>query len=92
MLRTNFTFLKRRLENRVPEMESYLNQFLKPEEILRVVMIPDPGTKTDRILRYVSQRNERERESFLKRLIENNYLTEKDLQGSIINYVLVIFL
>lgn len=91
MLRTNFTFLKRRLENRVPEMETYLNQFLKPEEILRVVMIPDPGTKTDRILRYVSQRNERERESFIKRLIEKNYLTEKDLQGSIINYVLVIF-
>lgn len=92
MLRTNFTFLKRRLKNRVPEMETYLNQFLKPDEILRVVMIPDPGTKTDRILRYVSHRNERECESFMKRLIEKKYLTEKDLQGSIINYVLVIFL
>lgn len=73
-------------------METYLNQFLKPEEILRVVIIPDPGRKIDTILRYVSQRNERERESFMKHLIEKNYLTEKDLQGSIINYVLVIFL
>lgn len=55
-------------------------------------MIPDPEIKINMILRYASHRNERERESFMKHLIEQNYFTEKDLQGSIFNYVLVIFL
>lgn len=46
-------------------------------------MIPDPEIKINMILRYASHRNERERESFMKHLIEQNYFTEKDLQGSI---------
>ncbi|CAC5384320.1 unnamed protein product [Mytilus coruscus] len=79
-LRSNFTSLMRRLENRVREMETYLNQFLTIEEILRVGMIDDPRRKINMVLRYVLHRNEKEHESFMRYLIEKRYITEKDLQ------------
>ncbi|XP_052068681.1 uncharacterized protein LOC127707954 [Mytilus californianus] len=79
-LRVNFTSLMRRLENRVSEMEIYLNHFLTIEEILRVGMTDDPRRKINMVLRYALHRNETERESFMKYLIEQRYITEKDLQ------------
>ncbi|VDI77053.1 Hypothetical predicted protein, partial [Mytilus galloprovincialis] len=79
-LRANFTSLMRQLENRVHEMETYLNQFLTIDELLRVDMMDDPRGKINMILRYVLRRNESEREAFMRHLIENNYITENDLQ------------
>ncbi|XP_076073319.1 uncharacterized protein LOC143044944 [Mytilus galloprovincialis] len=79
-LRANFTSLMRQLENRVREIETYLNQILTIDEILRVGMIEDPRGKINMILRYVLRRNETKRESFMRYLIENNYITENDLQ------------
>lgn len=74
----------RQLENWVREMETYLNQLLTIDEILRVGMMDDPRGKINMILRYVLRRKESERESFMRYLIENDYITENDLQGLII--------
>lgn len=72
------------LESRVPAMELVLNRFITPDQILRVDMIVDPRRKINMILRYVLQRNDRERESFMRYLLEKNYIKGKDLQGLIL--------
>lgn len=74
----------RRLENRVHKMQLYLDQFLTIEETLRVGMIDDPRRKINIVWKYVLRRNGNERESFMIYLIENNFITENDLQGLII--------
>lgn len=88
-LRTNFTTLMRGLENRVHEMQLYLDQFLTIEETLHVRMNDDPRRKINIVLRYILRRNGSERESFMRYVIENNFITENDLQGLITRFVLV---
>lgn len=73
-----------RLENHVRDIALDLNQFLSNDEILRVGMIDDPKKKINMILRYAIHQNDRERERFMRYLIEHNYITEKDLQGLIV--------